>query len=389
MKHFIFIASLFVFGSVHAQWTQLNSNTVSNLNQVVFTNDSTGYIVGSGGMLKTTDNGSAWDTSMTNTPIDGISFPTESTGYAVGGYPGMIFKTVDQGINWTQDSVPGGYVSGTVHFTNDSTGYIIGDTGFMLKTTNQGNSWSSAFVELSILMSIYFTDDSIGYMAGWYIPYLGKTTDAGNTWQTISGSYALYSIYFPSADTGYAVGWYGTIIKTTDAGNNWSVQTSGLSSTTTIYSIHCPDNDTCYAVGADGTIVKTADGGNTWTTQVSGKTTQLNSIYCTDVSTCYAVGDSGLILKTFNGGVGIDKKSQKKNEVNVYPNPFTTSTTIQSDHQISSYRIYSINAQLVRQETDLSSNTITIERGDLPSGMYFIEVHSKEGVLASEKVIIQ
>jgi len=73
----------------------------------------------------------------------------------------------------------------------------------------------------------------------------------------------------------------------------------------------------------------------------------------------------------------------------VYPNPFTTSTKIQSTHPISSYRIYSISGRLVRQEENGSGNTITIDRGSLPSGMYFVEVLSEDGILGRQKVIIQ
>jgi len=83
--------------------------------------------------------------------------------------------------------------------------------------------------------------------------------------------------------------------------------------------------------------------------------------------------------------------NENENEelVRVYPNPFTNTTTIQSDQPISSYRIYSISGRLVREQENLSGNTITIDRGNLPSGMYFIEVLSREGVLSREKVIVQ
>jgi len=73
----------------------------------------------------------------------------------------------------------------------------------------------------------------------------------------------------------------------------------------------------------------------------------------------------------------------------LFPNPFTTSTTIRSDHPISSYRIYSISGRLVREAENSSGNTITIDRGNMPSGMYFIEVLSEDSTIARQKVIIQ
>jgi len=80
---------------------------------------------------------------------------------------------------------------------------------------------------------------------------------------------------------------------------------------------------------------------------------------------------------------------QSTENLKIYPNPFSTSTTIQTDHLISSYRIYNISGRLVSEERNLSGRSVTVKRGGLRSGMYFIEVLSDDGVLGREKVIIQ
>lgn len=75
-------------------------------------------------------------------------------------------------------------------------------------------------------------------------------------------------------------------------------------------------------------------------------------------------------------------------EIEIYPNPFSATATIHSDSPISSYRIFGINGQLVRQKEGLTAKSAQIERGNLPNGMYFIEVAFRQGIIAHQKVII-
>ncbi|MCB0397468.1 MAG: T9SS type A sorting domain-containing protein [Flavobacteriales bacterium] len=75
--------------------------------------------------------------------------------------------------------------------------------------------------------------------------------------------------------------------------------------------------------------------------------------------------------------------------LNVFPNPFDKATTIRSSVACSSYRIYSLAGELVRRQEGLSDTNLTIERGSLPTGMYFIEVMSEDGLLGRQRIIIQ
>jgi len=109
-----------------------------------------------------------------------------------------------------------------------------------------------------------------------------------------------------------------------------------------------------------------------------------NGICCvtvTDQNGCSANG-----CDTITTGISPQHKIIR---INIYPNPLTTYTTIETTQQMSSLKIYSISGRLVRQQENLFGNTIMIDRGNLSSGMYFIEVLSKDGVLGRKKVIIQ
>lgn len=76
--------------------------------------------------------------------------------------------------------------------------------------------------------------------------------------------------------------------------------------------------------------------------------------------------------------------------VTIYPNPFSTTTTINSDRCFENaiLSIYNYYGQLVRQITDISGNTVTLHRGDLPAGIYFINLSEAEKVIYTNKIII-
>jgi photosystem II stability/assembly factor-like uncharacterized protein len=65
------------------------------------------------------------------------------------------------------------------------------------------------------LRSVYFIDADTGYAVG-TSGRLIKTTDGGTTWNILwsTTSLDLNAVYFPSAETGYMVGVSGQIFKT-------------------------------------------------------------------------------------------------------------------------------------------------------------------------------
>jgi len=206
-------------------WNYQTSGTSSHyLNCVYFTDELNGWIVGSpsgGGdaiILKTSDGGTNW-ISIYNFPhLDlrgyySVVFKDSTTGWAVGRYA-QIIKTTDGGLNWSEKYIvdrhnglvdifyidgdlwavggDGFYDVGKIYyssdlgdnwsyeysngryfrsayFINDSYGWVVGDTGLIVYTTNGGFSWSEAISPtVSSLRSICFSDDSTGWITGWF-----------------------------------------------------------------------------------------------------------------------------------------------------------------------------------------------------------------------------
>ena len=88
-----------------------------------------------------------------------------------------------------------------MHFTDTNTGYAVGRSGKILKTTNAGVNWTFLNSGTSInLKSVYFTDMNNGYAVG-ESGIILKTTDAGitlNSFTPIANFEKLNDTSFPS-----------------------------------------------------------------------------------------------------------------------------------------------------------------------------------------------
>ncbi len=122
-------------------------------------------------------------------------------------------------------------------------------------------------------------------------------------WSPISGlpsAAGLKTVKFIDLSTGWAAGENGTIMKTTDGGINWSIQSSGTTSTIrSIFFLNATDG---WACGDEGTIITTSNSGTTWTPQLSPYSSQYNSIRFVNTTTGWLTGSGNVLLKTIDGG---------------------------------------------------------------------------------------
>lgn len=93
------------------------------------------------------------------------------------------------------------------------------------------------------------------------------------------------------------------------------------------------------------------------------------------------------------GITSVEQHNNTTTTVNVFPNPFNTTTTFLIDAQQPAdnmqLSIYDGNGRLVRQVTNISTNTVTIDREGLAGGMYFYMLTSNNQLLTNGKLIIE
>jgi len=193
--------------------------------------------------------------------------------------------------------------------TSVDTCYVTGDNG-IIKSTNQGASWSTQTVGEPAFRSLYFINSNTGFLAGGTanpspISYIYKTISAGTSWtlQHSSSPNGLYSVRFLNSSTGYSVGGApgsGLIFKTTNGGTSWTPQTSSVAQW--LFDVAVIDGNTALCVGYNGCIQKTTNGGTTWASVSSSTSNILHSICFPSALTGYIAGENGTILKSINGG---------------------------------------------------------------------------------------
>lgn len=163
-------------------WTTIMNNPDESYKSVFFTDQATGFVVGnnSGFILKTTDGGETWVRTSSLSEICTIFFTDSQTGYAGGS---RVYKTIDGGINWVSMNHERLYDIRSIFFPSKNIGYAacgIWFRGFGM-TYNGGLDWE--LVETGTynkLNSVYFTNDSTGYMVGDHGTIL-KTTNGGGS----------------------------------------------------------------------------------------------------------------------------------------------------------------------------------------------------------------
>lgn len=340
-------------------WTLVNSPTLETLRRVQMVDDTIGYAVGTGGtVIKTIDGGLSW--SVQTTPVSvtlkGLSFLDANTGLAVGDN-GTVIVTTDGGTTWQVGSpsdvddalwdvdwvasqagwvvgqfsilfTPGNvntwqhYYSQTtslptftgMHFVDDTTGYVCGWKGTVLKTTNGGETWSYRRQTVDTWFSeVYFASTDSGWACGGTTEgVIARTTDGGATWSSVRFPMHdwIHSVDFIDNATGYAVGGPfneespSSAFFTSNGGEVWAPLTLPPDTDADTLDLRGLDviNGTLYVCGGGGLVWSTSDDGTSWTNMSLDTVLALNDIVFSDVDNGIAVGDNGLLVSTSDGG---------------------------------------------------------------------------------------
>lgn len=214
-----------VFKKTVDTWQNLGSVTSTSgfeYRDAFFINTNNAWVVaGKSGnaksrVFKTLDGGSVWQEepvyyyhSNGVTLLDAttfgpskIFFTPDSQGWGIGSRMagsgtdvyGIIFKRDNDQNRWLVVSTTN-YLAlvnqfNDIYFANDSIGFIVGNNGLVLKTTDAGNNWldisTSSFSDIN-LTAVHFYDANKGVMVGNKTGdtkgYVLKTLDGGATWE--------------------------------------------------------------------------------------------------------------------------------------------------------------------------------------------------------------
>lgn len=300
-------------------WTSLNfkSSAPANISGSMSAIDkinNTIVISGTLGLIyKSTDNGNTWSSltvSLHKGYLQGLyAFSMSGKVWAVGeAAPYSVLYSSNGGNTWSNNF--GGARTENlrdVNFLNENTGYMCGEGGAVLRTSNGGLNWTS-FPPLTIQAANCISIiDNNNVIIGCNNGKILVSTDAGLSFSlknlNASNTSPINQFSFIDANTGWAVSG-SKIYKSTDKGASWNLQ---YSHTTTLLSIDMCDLNTGYACGYSGSLFKTTNGGVNWIQKPSQIPYNLTKIDFVNINSGFAVSGGGFTapgcaMKTTNGG---------------------------------------------------------------------------------------
>ncbi len=95
-------------------------------------------------------------------------------------------------------------------------------------------------------------------------------------------------------------------------------------------------------------------------------------------------------IASSNTNVGIALLDEEASPLEIFPNPFSSQTTLKFDAVLKNviFTIYNSSGQQVKQIKNISGQTITFHREDLPNGIYFLQITQDNKIIAMEKLVI-
>jgi len=412
LKSVLIIALISLSGLAYSQsgWYSvygIDSNLT--LKKIQMTSAGTGYSCGcysnrpSGAFLKTTNGGTNWQkVIINNSEIVDLFFLNDLTGYVIGTggsylYPyGHIFKTTDGGSVWViKDSIQNAKFF-KVWFNDQNHGLITGKYGGAYFTTDGGynwinrspwNLWSEPQSIASVSNDVWFVSDN---------QTLVKTTNSGINWLAID-SVVGTSLYFFNQNTGIAYNYY--FYKTTNSGNNWSkISTAGDGWGTSMDFVD--DNTGFLCIFSTGRILKTTNGGYNWVPQIIPTSCYPYSISFVNSQTGFVSGYNGLIYKTTNGGsvfvANISSEVPDKFELGQnYPNPFNQFSILNFKCKIKSIvslKVFDITGRevqtLVNETLAPGTYQVRFDGSGLASGLYYYSMSIDGKQTAVKKMVM-
>lgn len=296
-----------------------------------------------------------------------------TTGYMMrsnGSDPIFIRKTTNGGTAWTETAINIPFFNAYgMDFVNANTGYIVGDGGVILNTTNGGASWAGQVSgTTNLLHDVFFVNSGLGFAVGQNGQIL-KTNTCPATYHTINQT--TCSSYTLNGQTYTASGQYTqtllnsqgcdsiiTLNLTISAPSvNVTVNSGTLTANTTATTfqwLKC--NPFVVIPGATSqTYVPTSNGDYAVEVIQNG---------CKDTSTCYNVK-----------GVGLNDYTSPT-EFNIFPNPSHGKINLQTNLNFNSLQIniYSVSGQLLFQEESKQFTNKEIDLSYYTNGIYFVEL---------------
>ncbi|GAB4146557.1 MAG: hypothetical protein Fur0041_20840 [Bacteroidia bacterium] len=372
-------------------------------------------------------------TTGTNSNFYGISFIHSQKGTAVGynstSNTADVIHTTDGGNSWTHPTLPTGLSTlNSIRYKDANEGWIAGDNGYLLHTTNSGQSWDtiSRFtredlkcisVTGSLIMTgshegnVFISSDNglnwdtastgsvlpinaLSYRADstfWAVGdggFLAFSADTGRTWTTVNQPY--YGFFNGNGiaffDTSaVAVGDFGFSVHSSGALTSWSMLPT--STNQHLNGITSGNARSVIICGDQGVILRSENGGQGWLNETLPSLNEdLHDISYAGDTTAFICGSNGRILKSVND-ISSVQLSSVVSSVEIYPNPFEHELYIQTTFSNETHAVLMLNdlqgKMLLKENCVFTAGQQTILRdfAMIPAGVYILTIATSDSAI--------
>lgn len=271
---------------------------------VFFVNDSTGFVTAGGAIYRTTDNAETWTQEHAGgTAINSVFFPEPSTGYAVGDSD-TVLKSTDGGDTWSPLGVSGEASGGKltrVRCAGADTCLISTESGDRILRVADGSTVTAVDPSTRPVFAAGFLTPSIAVGVG----DAGATVFSGDSGATFTGvgsrlgggeDLSLSRLRATDAQLVHAPGNRGRLARSTDGGRSWSTLIVPTSQDLTDASFS--DANTGYSIDSADALRFTGNGGASWTPIDTGDVPRVNAIHSIDQNIAILFTERGIYRST-------------------------------------------------------------------------------------------
>ncbi len=393
-------------------------------------------------VYSSSDGGSTWNLVFAHDfAASQLQMIDGNTGYILS-YDGSISKTSDGGTTWSETEIGTGDFT-AMHFLNENEGWVLkGDWGdnAVYHTADGGSTWDMIYEYTGFgwyLVDVFFLDSQ----HGWIVHSHAQTDDdadysatdnGGATWtdHLLSSdffySHLNHSVYFESLQHGWLVD-ERVLYETTDGGNSWSPV---FDPPATQRRIEYVSNEAIYVSGHGTWLAKGSfcPVQSAFIYSVSEFTVQLTDLSTGVTSWAWDFGDGDTSTEqnpfhsytgpgTYNvcliatGDCGTDTSCQnifvdypvnapssnghELIEWSLFPNPFSSSTTIHFNIFQSSHvfiKVYGLRGKemetLLDGDVERGEHSLLLNNFHFSKGVYLLKMVSDFGI-ENQKLIVQ
>ncbi|MBI4929752.1 MAG: T9SS type A sorting domain-containing protein [Bacteroidetes bacterium] len=310
----------------------------------------------------------------------------------IAGTDNGVYYSNNNGNSWIQNS--SGLTNEILHFTYSQGKLYAGTVSGIYYSIDSATTWNKITSGPSCMVPVLLVDDSLiicenacyPIIPPYFTTEIKRSVNYGASFSTVNSSYEFVDIEKLDSMI-IAANQYAYLVKSFDNGITWNIDSTFVQSAIT--DIYIADSKFIFLGTDSGKIYFSNDTGVTWT-NITGNFQGISSRFLKIGNTLFISStNSGVWKGDITNLLGIQTNSIN-NIFLIYPNPFYSSTTLQTDNSLhnATLTVYNCFGQMVKQLKNINGQMVTLSRDNLASGLYFVRLTEDSKVIVADKLII-